>query len=702
MPVERDPRGPRALPRPQPRHGRRGRRPSSPSSPNRTTWSGSGSASSGTGRRTRAPVGMAYLAAPTHHPAPCPARRPTTRSAAATGSPRGPGSSARAGRSASASGSGPTSSTTASSSPSSTAGTGTGSSSWPGRRSRSRPEGLAVGEGSPVRVTLKDARNRTVGRGGGPMHLDRAVVAVEVDRRAAEREPDGALCAADVELTELGLKVVSAPLLVLPYAELDRARVGQRTGPSRATSSPSRAGSRGAGPASSARPRAGRGRRPRADGRGRRPARRAGRLVPGPGHGRPRSKRSGPRRSGSTAGTSPRRPSSTPRRRGAGSRAGQPPYVYDRPHLVFRVRLAGLEAGVGTARRRRLGRPLPRQRRRACRWPVLRDHARRRDHPGGHARRGGGAPAKTGSPPATSSSRTSRPPTTRATSTPRPPSPEPVTEVLARPAPTARSRTNTAVQTEEWDVAFFEAHDPTPPTAETPRWTFQTRAIASDPEQGRDKWLYVFVANLHADGRVDRTSLKYEGHYGEDGALTLVNHEPDPGETLSPQVGLDVRPATVPVPGKRLPLAFQVDGSAAGGASNVAPPPAGARSTSRSSPTSNSRPPGSTPTSGRAPTPTSPSAPSSSTRRRSRPRATRAGRPSGTVRRPPTPGHGRGTAGSRPRGPAPARSRRPSSSTTSTSPPSSSPRSRPPSPGSTPTTSRSPRRRSTPPSPGPS
>ena len=81
-------------------------------------------------------------------------------------------------------------------------------------------QGVAVGEGSPVRITLRDARNRVVGRGGGPMHRDRAVVPVEVDRRAAEREPDGVLCAADVELTELGLKVVSAPLLVAPFAEL--------------------------------------------------------------------------------------------------------------------------------------------------------------------------------------------------------------------------------------------------------------------------------------------------------------------------------------------------------------------------------------------------------------------------------------------------------------------------------------------------
>ena len=84
-----------------------------------------------------------------------------------------------------------------------------------------------TGEDNPVRVTLRDGRNRVVGRGEGRMFRDRAVVDVAVDRRAAEREPGGALCAADVELTELGLKVVSAPLTVLPYAALDRARWGQ-------------------------------------------------------------------------------------------------------------------------------------------------------------------------------------------------------------------------------------------------------------------------------------------------------------------------------------------------------------------------------------------------------------------------------------------------------------------------------------------
>ncbi len=88
-------------------------------------------------------------------------------------------------------------------------------------------QGALVGEGSPVAVTLRDGRDRAVGRGTGAMYRDRAVVEVAIDRRAAEREPDGVLCAADVELTEPGLTVVSAPLVVLPFAELVRAEWGQ-------------------------------------------------------------------------------------------------------------------------------------------------------------------------------------------------------------------------------------------------------------------------------------------------------------------------------------------------------------------------------------------------------------------------------------------------------------------------------------------
>ena len=89
-----------------------------------------------------------------------------------------------------------------------------------GTTARLTVQGAFVGEGSPVEVVLKDARNRTVGSAAGAVYRDRAVVEVAVDRRAAAREPDGVLCAADVKLPELNLRTVSAPLLVLPYAEL--------------------------------------------------------------------------------------------------------------------------------------------------------------------------------------------------------------------------------------------------------------------------------------------------------------------------------------------------------------------------------------------------------------------------------------------------------------------------------------------------
>ena len=96
-----------------------------------------------------------------------------------------------------------------------------------GGTARLTVQGAFVGEGSPLQAVLKDARNRTVGRAEGAVHRDRAVVEVAVDARAAERDPDGVLAAADVELPELGLSVVSAPLLVLPFAELVAAEWGQ-------------------------------------------------------------------------------------------------------------------------------------------------------------------------------------------------------------------------------------------------------------------------------------------------------------------------------------------------------------------------------------------------------------------------------------------------------------------------------------------
>ena len=148
-----------------------------------------------------------------------------------------------------------------------------------------------------------------------------------------------------------------------------------------------------------------------------------------------------------------------------------------------------------------------------------------------------------------------------------------MSEVAVPPAPSARSRTNTVIQTAEWDVVFFEAHDPEPPEAgaEGGRWTFNTRAIRSEPERGRDKWLYVLAANLDDGGLVARASLQVEGHYDADGALRLVDWSGGAGAW----VGHDDRPATVERPGGVVPLSFRVDGSAPGGVGGVAPPDGG-------------------------------------------------------------------------------------------------------------------------------
>ena len=207
-------------------------------------------------------------------------------------------------------------------------------------------QGLAVGEGSPARVTLRDARNRTVGRGGGPMHLDRAVVAVEVDRRAAERDPDGVLCAADVELTELKLRVVSAPLLVLPYAALDRAQWGaERAAEGDVVSLSCRLTGSAAGVERLGRERA-----------------EVAVLVRTDAGAAPLDEPVASFRVPVTDGQIKAEWAVTlgldrwdllsqteldaEAARG-GRPVGEPPYVYDRPHLVFRVRLAGLEAESG-------------------------------------------------------------------------------------------------------------------------------------------------------------------------------------------------------------------------------------------------------------------------------------------------------------------------------------------------------------------
>ena len=215
-----------------------------------------------------------------------------------------------------------------------------------GTTARLTVQGAFVGEGSPTAVTLRDARDRTVGRGAGPMHRDRVTVDVEVDRQAAAREPDGVLCAADVELTELGLKTVSGPLLVLPFAEL----VGARWGTDRAVegdvvSLSCRVEGSAAG----------------VERLGREPAEVAVFVRTEAGEtpmDEPvvvlRTEAEGGRIGAEWAATLaldrwdlPSQAELDAEADRAGAARGERPYVYDRPHLVFRVRLAGLEAESG-------------------------------------------------------------------------------------------------------------------------------------------------------------------------------------------------------------------------------------------------------------------------------------------------------------------------------------------------------------------
>ena len=215
-----------------------------------------------------------------------------------------------------------------------------------GTTARLTVQGRMVGEGSPTEVVLKDAGNRTVGRGAGPMHRDRTVVDVEVDRRAAATDPDGVLCAADVRLAELGLDLVSGPLLVLPFAELvdarwstDRTAQGETVGLSCRVEGP-RAG---------------------VERLSREPAE-VDVLVRTEGGEAPLDEPVVALRTTAESGriglewaatlgldrwdllSQAEHDAEADR---AGAPRGRAPHVYDRPHLVFRVRLAGLVAESG-------------------------------------------------------------------------------------------------------------------------------------------------------------------------------------------------------------------------------------------------------------------------------------------------------------------------------------------------------------------
>ena len=74
--------------------------------------------------------------------------------------------------------------------------------------------GRWVGEGAPVEVDVTDARGRRIARSSGPMHRDQAAVEVPIPRDAE------GVVAAVARVADLGIKVTSGPLLVLPWIEL--------------------------------------------------------------------------------------------------------------------------------------------------------------------------------------------------------------------------------------------------------------------------------------------------------------------------------------------------------------------------------------------------------------------------------------------------------------------------------------------------
>ena len=74
--------------------------------------------------------------------------------------------------------------------------------------------GVKVGEGAPVEVEVTDSRGRRVARASGLMYRDALSVEVPVPRTA-----EGVVVAV-VRIRDLGLEVVSGPLVVLPWIEL--------------------------------------------------------------------------------------------------------------------------------------------------------------------------------------------------------------------------------------------------------------------------------------------------------------------------------------------------------------------------------------------------------------------------------------------------------------------------------------------------
>ena len=132
------------------------------------------------------------------------------------------------------------------------------------------------------------------------------------------------------------------------------------------------------------------------------------------------------------------------------------------------------------------------------------------------------------------------------------------TTAPARP-PDARGTTNTEIPTRQVPVAFREVYDVAgrhdhahSMGPDRPDERYLARRVRADSSTGREKWLYVFLADLRPDGSISAASLQWEGRYDDDGGLKTVDWS-DPGRWA----GRDVREATDERPNAVVPLTVE-------------------------------------------------------------------------------------------------------------------------------------------------
>ena len=201
-------------------------------------------------------------------------------------------------------------------------------------------QGRMVGEGAPLEVDVTDGRGRRLARAGGPMYRDHARIEVPIPREAE------GVATAEVRLAKPRLKVTSRPLVVVPYAELDRARWGaERVAEGDVVGLSCRVTGTAAGAKRLEGASAEVAVFVRTEG-GAAPLDEPVAVVRAPvDRGRVEVQWAA-----TLALDRWDLPSQAELDREAdrvGAPRGERPYVYDRPHLVFRVRLAGLEAESG-------------------------------------------------------------------------------------------------------------------------------------------------------------------------------------------------------------------------------------------------------------------------------------------------------------------------------------------------------------------